>query len=201
MGLVLLYIGLRLVKDVLGRNGAERTQAKKREKEFRQRLQATREEGDSEGRVKTLSWSLRRISYRFYGETFSFNVPGLFSLSLVVGIVGGAYGIGGGAIISPFIVTFFRLPVYTVAGAALLGTFLTSVVGVLFYSLVGPYYASLGTAVSPDWLLGILFGLGGLVGMYLGARCQKYVSEKVIKAILAGVLLFVSIRYVLQFVS
>lgn len=44
---------------------------------------------------------------------------GIFTLSFVVGIVGGIYGIGGGAIIAPFFVTFFGLPVYTVAGAAL----------------------------------------------------------------------------------
>ena len=201
VGLVLLYIGARLVLDALGLGRKNRDADRTREKDFQKRLKASRQESgpDSEARVRTLSWSWSRVIYRFYGETFSFNVPGLFLLSLVVGVIGGAYGIGGGAIIAPFIVTFFRLPVYTVAGAALMGTFLTSLVGVGFYSLVGPYYASLGTAVSPDWLLGALFGLGGLVGMYLGARCQKYVPEQLIKSVLAAILLFVALRYVVQF--
>jgi len=44
-----------------------------------------------------------------------------------VGIVGGVYGIGGGSIIAPFFVSFCGLPVYTVAGAALMGTFVTSI--------------------------------------------------------------------------
>lgn len=42
-------------------------------------------------------------------------------LCFIVGIVGGIYGIGGGAIVAPFLVTFFGLPVYTVAGATLMG--------------------------------------------------------------------------------
>jgi hypothetical protein len=31
----------------------------------------------------------------------TFNVPALFLLALVVGLIGGTYGIGGGAIIAP----------------------------------------------------------------------------------------------------
>ncbi len=201
VGLVLLYIGARVVLDILGRGRKNKDADKGRERDFQKRMRAARRENGpkAEARVRTLSWSWARVTYRFYGETFSFNVPGLFLLSLVVGVIGGAYGIGGGAIIAPFIVTFFHLPVYTVAGAALMGTFLTSLVGVGFYSLIGPYYASLGTAVSPDWLLGGLFGLGGLVGMYLGARCQKYVPERLIKSVLAAILLSVALRYVIQF--
>jgi len=30
-------------------------------------------------------------------------------------------------------------------------------------------------SVAPDWFLGIMFGLGGMAGMYLGARFQKFV--------------------------
>lgn len=77
-----------------------------------------------------------------------------------MGIIGGVYGIGGGAIIAPFCVTFFGLPIYTVAGAALMGTFLTSIAGVGYYSGIAPIYEHLGMAVAPDWLLGFLFGVG-----------------------------------------
>ena len=52
-------------------------------------------------------------------------------------------------------------------------------------------------AVAPDWGLGILFGLGGMVGMYLGARCQKYVPARAIKWMLVVVLLFTGIKYVI----
>jgi uncharacterized membrane protein YfcA len=121
----------------------------------------------------------------------------IFSLSFIVGIVGGIYGIGGGAIIAPFFVTFFGLPVYTIAGAALMGTFITSVAGVAFYQAIAPFYPNL--SVAPDWLLGVLFGLGGMAGMYLGARCQKYVPARAIKWMLAGIIIFTGIKYGLAF--
>ncbi len=145
--------------------------------------------------VTNVSFTWARISYLFRGRENSASVPALFTLSMVVGIIGGVYGIGGGAIIAPFCVSVMNLPVYTVAGAALFGTMVTSVAGIVFYSLV-PLN---GVTAPPDWALGILFGLGGLAGMYLGARVQKKMPEKVIKGMLAGVILGVAGRYILQF--
>jgi uncharacterized membrane protein YfcA len=148
--------------------------------------------------VKSVSFSIRKIEYAFGGETFSIGTPGIFSMAFIVGIIGGAYGIGGGAIISPFCVAVYRLPVYTVAGAALLGTFLTSIAGVIFYSVI-PAHSGLST--TPDWLLGILFGLGGILGMYCGARLQKYVPQRFIKVMLALIMLFLGCNYILKYFS
>jgi len=36
-------------------------------------------------------------------------------------------------------------------------------------------------SITPDWLPGILSGIGAIAGMYLGARCQKYLPAKIIK--------------------
>jgi hypothetical protein len=114
-----------------------------------------------------------------------------------VGIVGGVYGIGGGSIIAPFFVSVFGLPVYTVAGAALMGTFVTSVAGVIFYQVLAPFYPDM--SVAPDWLLGLLFGIGGMAGMYLGARCQKFVPARAIKWLLSAILFFTAVKYIVDF--
>ncbi len=153
--------------------------------------------GETLPAVKIIQFTLRRVKYEFYGEQFDVPVVGVFSLSFIVGIVGGIYGIGGGAIIAPFFVSFFGLPVYTVAGAALMGTFVTSVAGVIFYQAIAPFYPSL--SIAPDWLLGSLFGLGGIAGMYMGARCQKYVPAKAIKWMLSAIIVFTALKYVSEF--
>ena len=137
--------------------------------------------------------SARRIEFTFRGTHYSFGTLPIFALSLAVGVVGGIYGIGGGAIIAPFLVAIMGLPVYTVAGATLAGTLLTSVVGVFYYTVLP---SDLNTR--PDWALGALFGVGGFVGMYLGARAQRRVPQKLIKAMLALVLLGLSLKYILS---
>ncbi len=204
VGCVLLYIGIRLLYETTGKAAAGKTKMKALEDKFKQRAEELKKQQHAriasglpiEAVVKTISFTFSKVEYEFWGERFSFSTPAMFLLAFFVGIIGGTYGIGGGAIIAPFCVAVFHLPVYTVAGAALMGTFLTSIAGVTFYSVIP---AKEGLATSPDWLLGALFGAGGFLGMYLGARFQKFVPQKFIKMMLGLVILFLAIKYILQY--
>jgi hypothetical protein len=178
---VLLYMGMRLALDIVRRKSEKPvTEAPKFE-------------------VAVQQFNARTIIYDFNGVTYRIPTPALFILCLVVGIIGGTYGIGGGAIIAPFLVTSFGLPIYTIAGAALLGTFVTSIAGVLFYSAIAPFYGQSGLVIQPDWALGALFGVGGAAGMYIGARLQKRLPERFIKEILTSLIMFVVVKYIWEF--
>ncbi|MEO5348786.1 MAG: sulfite exporter TauE/SafE family protein [Magnetococcus sp. YQC-3] len=129
------------------------------------------------------------------GETASlpnFSVPLMVGASFLIGVVSTIYGTGGGAFMVPICVTLFRLPIHAVAGATLMATLLTSISALSAY-LGLPTPA--GVAAQPEWLLGILFGLGGFVGAALGARCQQHVPQRLLKAMLAVVLLGLAVRY------
>jgi len=204
VGLVLLYIGVRLLKDLLGKAKAKTAGMSSLEERFKVRAAEIKKEQSAklaagipaDAVVKTISISLKKIEYEFWGERFSFSTVGMSFLAFFVGIIGGAYGIGGGSIIAPFCMAVFRLPVYTIAGAALMGTFITSVAGGIFFSFIP---ASGGTSAMPDWQLGILFGIGGFIGMYLGARAQKFVPQKPIKIMVSAVIVFLAIKYIAQY--
>jgi len=103
---------------------------------------------------------------------------------------------GGGAIVAPFLVTVFGLPVYTVAGSTLLSTYVSSAAGVFFYSLVAGFHLAPELSIAPDWLLGTLFGIGGLAGIYVGAPLQRFVPARVIKAFLALCVISVAVKYI-----
>ncbi|WP_290923086.1 sulfite exporter TauE/SafE family protein [Halodesulfovibrio sp.] len=180
VGSVLLYIGYRLFRSVHFRSSES-------EPIKIQKL----------GHTKTIEFSFKRISYSFQGDTYSAPTIGIFALTLLVGIIGGIYGIGGGAIIAPFFITFFGLPIYTVAGACLMGTFVTSIAGVGIYQILAYIYPA--QVIAPDYLLGILFGLGGIAGMYLGALCQKFVPANTLKLILTFFILFTAGKYILEY--
>ena len=144
-------------------------------------------------------FNLKAVSYDFRGESYISPTWGIFLLSFMVGIIGGTYGIGGGAIIAPFFVSVFKLPVHTIAGASLFGTFVTSIAGVIYYTAIAPYYADTGMVIKPDWFLGAMFGAGGFCGIYIGARIQQYLPARLIKAILAVIILLVVVKYVWEF--
>jgi uncharacterized protein len=203
-GMVLLYIGFMMVRNLLSKPvpGQDKTSSEKRFHQlvagFRKKQSTMEASGrDALPSVSMNCFSLASIEYSFYGETIQAPTMGIFLLSAIVGVIGGMYGIGGGAIIAPFFVTFYRLPVYTIAGACLMGTFLTSIVGALFYQVIAPLYPHI--AVAPDWMLGLLMGLGGMIGMYAGARMQKFVPAAAIKWMLAAILFLTGGRYVVGF--
>lgn len=180
VGCVLLLIAFKLLKEAINGKTA---------------VSPSQDKCSLTDRVEEASIDVKATRFNFKGATYSFATAKLLGLALTVGIIGGVYGIGGGSIIAPFLITFFGLPVYAIAGAVLLGTFVSSLAGVTFYSLI-PIN---GAVAAPDWLLGILFGAGGLLGMYLGARAQKYVPARWIKLMLGGVILMVAFKYILRF--
>lgn len=182
-GLVLLVIGLNMVKSLTGGRGVKRGN--------------NPQKGDFQVHVR--EYSLRRIAYDFEGERYQCSTPVLFAMNFFVGIIGGIYGIGGGSFTSPLLVAFFALPVHTIAGATLMGTFLTSVSGVLFYMLLAPLFPEM--SVAPDWKLGLFLGLGGAAGLYLGARMQKRVKPWLIKTALTFVILGIGAKYIYEFAA
>jgi len=195
---VLLYIGGRMVRDLTARKGP--SPEKDAEQRFHESVkQLSNPDARRESGTRVVAFGLSRLEYEFQGSRYRVSTPGIFLLCMLVGVVGGIYGIGGGAIVAPFFVSFFRLPVYTIAGAALMGTFVTSVAGVAFYQAISVWWPSM--SIAPDWKLGVLFGLGGAAGMYLGARCQKFVPARLIKWMLAGIIVLTAGRYVWAFIA
>jgi len=169
VGSVLLFIALKLLYDLIF---------------------PPREGAFSPEPPKTLKFNYKTLSFEYGGRTYQVNTPLITLISFVIGVIGGIYGIGGGAVMAPILLVFFHLPPYVFAGATLFGTFLTSILGVLIYTLGGH---------GPDFLLGLLFGLGGAVGLYLGAKYQKKFPQKLIRLILTSLLLLISLQYIYRF--
>ncbi len=197
--LVLLYIGGRMIRDMLSKRASKGMTAERRFAQLvseRRRLGGSATTGDPLPRVEVRHVSWRRISYEFHGDVHEVSTAGIAALSLAVGVIGGIYGIGGGAIMAPFLVSVFGLPVYTVAGAALAGTLVTSVAGVVFYQSIAPLFPHLD--VAPVWGIGLLLGLGGLAGTYSGARLQTHLPASLIKWMLVLIIVATAALYLVQ---
>ena len=180
VGFVLLYLGGKLLQDLMKRRSANP------------------DSGNAAGhrQITRQHLGLRELSYDYDGGSYAITTWPVIVISFVVGIVGGIYGIGGGAILSPYFIAIYQLPVHSIAGAMLLGTFLSSVVGVIVYMVVSPFFTPEATIIMPDWLLGLSFGVGGAMGVYVGARMQRYVPARVIKMVLVVALLWIAVQYI-----
>lgn len=181
---VLTYVGGRLVYDTI--REAARSGSASPSSEDSPRI--------PDRGVETVTSGWHHLTFVFRGREYRTAVWSIALISLAVGVLGGICGLGGGAIMAPFYVAVLGLPVHAVAGASLMSTFVVSAGGILFYQFLAPLTRS-EAAAAPDWLLGSLFGIGGMVGMYLGARSQRFVPARWIKLMLGFLVLFAAWRY------
>jgi len=118
-------------------------------------------------------------------------VPVLVLLAAAVGCVGGIYGIGGGSILAPILIGTGRSPAQ-VAPAALVSTFVTSVAGVITFTILSIHQHG---SVAPNWPTGVALGLGGLAGAYTGARIQSRLPDTLIRRLVGGLVIAIGARY------
>jgi uncharacterized protein len=124
-------------------------------------------------------------------------VPVLVALSAATGCVGGIYGIGGGSILAPILIGSGRKPA-EVAPAALASTFVTSVGGVITFTILS---LSQHDSVAPNWPTGIALGLGGLAGGYTGARLQSRLPDLLIRRLVGVLVIAIGVRYLVPGLS
>jgi uncharacterized membrane protein YfcA len=117
--------------------------------------------------------------------------PVLILLAVLVGCVGGIYGIGGGSILAPVLIGTGRPP-REVAPAALASTFVTSIAGVITFLILSVHHHG---PVAPDWPTGIALGVGGLAGAYTGARIQRHLPDTVIRRVMGVLVVAIGARY------
>jgi hypothetical protein len=117
--------------------------------------------------------------------------PVLILLAAAVGCVGGIYGIGGGSILAPILIGTGRRPA-EVAPAALASTFVTSVAGVITFTILSIHQHG---SVAPSWPTGIALGIGGLAGAYTGARIQSRLPDTLIRRLVGILVIAIGARY------
>ena len=122
--------------------------------------------------------------------------PALAVLAAVVGCIGGIYGIGGGAVLAPVLLGTGRKP-SEAAPAALAATFVTSVAGVITFTVLSLHHSR----VAPDWPIGIALGIGGLLGGYTGAYLQPRLPDQLIRRMVGTLILALGTYYLVSGLS
>ena len=115
----------------------------------------------------------------------------VWMFAVVVGIVGGLYGIGGGSLLAP-VLMLAGYSAYEVAPATISATFLTSIVGVAAYWVLELVH---GGDIDAQWALAAWLGVGGFAGSYIGARLQRHLPETAIRRLLGVLACVVAVRY------
>jgi uncharacterized protein len=137
---------------------------------------------------RTIRLGWRKSTVRFGGEHFDFDPLASVAGGFTISFVGSALGVGGGFLVTPFMVSILLFPMYLVVGTSLVALMIPLTVSVLTY---------LALQVRVDWTLVAVEVPAVLVGSFLGPVLNRYLNDRWLKTFVAVVLLAIGVYYVL----
>lgn len=111
--------------------------------------------------------------------------PGYVAVGVVAGFFSGLLGIGGGFLMVPAFIRFFRMPIKVALGTSLAVISLIVVPNIVAQHFVG----------NIDWVVAGLLAIGVVPGARLGARLSIKAQERRLRLVLVIVILLVAVFY------
>jgi uncharacterized protein len=191
VGLALFWLGVYLVWSITPwylrrrdtqRLFAERFRARAREQAVTGKLPSGL---PRDATIRTLERSWRRVRIAFLDQEWTLSVPRLFALGAGVGVIASTLGVGGGFLMTPLLVTAFKMPMYVIVAATIPFVMVQSVIGLFSYMVVVP--ALTGRYDPPEWAFGFFVAAPAVFGAWLAAKTQRFVPESYLKLV-AGVI-------------
>lgn len=105
------------------------------------------------------------------------------------GVASGLFGVGGGIIIVPILLFFYKVPIHYAVATSMFVMIFTSLSGVCQHFALG----------NIDWVFALLIGVGSIIGTQVGAQLSKKISARNLQIIFSIFLFLVAIIMILKF--
>lgn len=140
------------------------------------------------GKARPMHWNVNRTFQDETGEIHEYGFHRLtaLSISFVVGLVSGLFGIGGGALMIPMMILLFRFPLQIATATSMFVILLSSTTGSIYHLFDGNIH----------WYSVLWLAPGAWVGGQLGAWISSRLSSKMLLIVLRVVFVLVAIRMI-----
>ena len=148
-------------------------------------------------RIKTISLSRGTLIIGYGEDSWKLSTVFLFLIGAGVGVISSALGVGGGFLLVPIFVTYFRIPIFVVVAATIPYVIVLSAIGLFSYSFLLPKIGL--SAINPEWSWGFIAGAGGVLGSWIASKTQHSVPEHFLKFILGSITLSAGFFYIANY--
>jgi uncharacterized protein len=133
---------------------------------------------------ETLPWQMK-----FAQSQMAISVIPLLALGIFIGFAGSVLGIGGGFIVVPALIYFFRVPTAVVVGTSLFQILFTMAAATILHAV---------TNQSVDIVLALILIIGSVVGAQFGARAGQNLKGEHFRLLLAVLVFGVAVRFAFE---
>ncbi|KFI48150.1 membrane spanning protein with DUF81 domain [Bifidobacterium breve] len=113
-------------------------------------------------------------------------LPLLIACATATGFLTGFFGVGGGFAVVPMLVLALGFTMREASSTSLLVMIIASVVGLV---------SRIGTSISVDWMVVVVFALASMCGGLIGAPASRRVRESTLTLLFGVLLLLVAVRH------
>jgi uncharacterized membrane protein YfcA len=112
----------------------------------------------------------------------------LGGIALVAGLFSALFGVGGGIVIVPLLITLLAYDARIATATSLAAIIFTSIVGTAAHGALG----------NVDWSKALLIGIPAMAGLTIGLNLKARVSSQTLTYAFAALLVAVAVRLVLS---
>ena len=109
-------------------------------------------------------------------------------IGFITGIASGYVGLGGGFIMVPLMITFYRLSMHLASGTSLIAVMILALPGTITQCALG----------NVDFLIGVATACGSIPGAMLGSRFMTRIPERELRLVFAAFLAVASVLLVVK---
>lgn len=129
------------------------------------------------------------LRMRFDQSGLETSLVPVVALAVFIGFAGAVLGIGGGFMVVPALLYFFRVPTATAVGTSQFQILFTMLAATLLHAIINE---------SVDIVLALILIIGGVFGAQLGGRVSRHLDSQAFRLLLALLILGVGIRFALD---
>lgn len=124
------------------------------------------------------------------GERHVYGVAPVIAVvaAFIIGLTSGLFGIGGGVLMTPFLLIVFRFPPHVAVGTSMMIIFFSSVAGSIGHVIQGHVV----------WSYGLILILSSYIGAQIGVKVNKTIKSDMVVLILRIVMLLLGLYLILQ---
>jgi uncharacterized protein len=126
---------------------------------------------------------------KFERSGLMISVVPVIALGLFIGFAGAVLGIGGGFIVVPALIYFFRVPTAVVVGTSLFQILFTMIAATMLHAV---------TNQSVDFVLALILIVGSVIGAQFGARAGQNLKGEHFRLLLALLVFGVAVRFAIE---
>ncbi len=140
--------------------------------------------------IHSISFKVPNIKFSYANKDFIVSLWTPWLAGFLIAVIASAFGVGGGFLLVPFMVSFLRMPMFIIPATAAIVIFISGTISVA-------NYLNMGAEI--DWKILSYLIVGGIIGAIIGPKINRIMQDKWLKIFLATVLSLIGLKYAFGF--